>query len=96
MERCRDCDGPITGEAEFRDIETVPVRSPFQEFLAGVLVPGLGLTRRQRVPLCAACAAARDTEEHKKSRGGRGFVIAIFLGFLLITILSVVYILRLG
>jgi hypothetical protein len=96
MERCDDCDGPIVGTAEFRDVETVPARSSFQRFLAATFIPGLGQTELRRVRLCAACTAARDGEKARKDRGGVRFMVAVLMAFLLLAILAVVYISRLS
>jgi hypothetical protein len=95
MELCDDCDGPIAGAAEFRDVETVPARTSFQRFLAGAFIPGLGQAHLRRVRLCATCAAARDAEKVRRDRGGVPFMVAVLVGFLLLTVLAVVYMFRL-
>ena len=95
MDRCHDCDTPITGGASCRKVE-VPARKSFLGFLAGSLIPGMGQASYfQEVHLCATCAAARDAEASQKKRGGGRIFLAVLLGVLLLAILSAVYISRL-
>jgi hypothetical protein len=41
MDRCHDCDASIEGDTEIREVETLPVLTSFQAFLAGSLIRGM-------------------------------------------------------